>query len=189
MQADRTIALAALLALAACSEPPAPEPRPSPTPSPVAATPTPAPSPTGPAIIAAGYGAIRIGAAPAEGLIDTNDFPDDCRIYTAKKLPDVYAIVTGGIVRRVTFMKPDTGPARYRTDRGIAPGDSEVALRAAYPELVETPHHYVASPAKYLDLGGKRAAPGIRFEVGSEGRVDMIHIGNAPWLHLVEGCA
>lgn len=191
MTITRTAALAVILALAACSEAPAPDnaATPAPAPSASAATPTPSPSPSGRAITAAGYDAIRIGAAPPAGLVDTNDFPDECRIFTSKQLPDVYAIVTGGIVRRITFMKPDTGTSRYRTDRGIAPGDSEIAVRAAYPELVESPHHYVEQPAHYLDLGGKNAAPGIRFEIGSEGRVDMIHVGNAPWLQFVESCA
>ena len=54
----------------------------------------------------------------------------------------------------------------------------------------EEPHKYVDAPAKYLtapnaDSGG----PALRFEIGQDGKVSLIHVGLMPVLAYVEGCA
>ena len=157
----------------------------------------PAPSasgPSAPALTAAGYDTIRIGAAPAEaegyGLVDDGSYEESCRIYSSPRLPSSYAIVEDGRVMRLTgFQAREAGPSPLRTDRGIGVGSTEREVRAAYAPLREQPHHYVEAPAKDLFFGGTEQAPGLRFEIGSDGRVTNIHAGLMPVLGYVEGCS
>ena len=51
------------------------------------------------------------------------------------------------------------------------------------------PHKYEDAPAKYLTA--PNAASGdvaLRFEIGHDGKVSLIHVGMAPVLYYVEGC-
>jgi hypothetical protein len=147
-----------------------------------------------PALGPAGYDTIRIGAPPSEAegyaLADDGSYQDACRIYTSDRLPNAYAIVEDGRVMRLSvFHLRGTDAEPIRTDRGIAPGSTEAAVRAAYSPLREQPHHYVGPPAKDLFFGGSEREPGLRFEIGEDGRVTYLHAGLEPVLSYVEACS
>ena len=146
------------------------------------------------ALSATGYDTIRIGAPPtdAEGyaLTDDGSYEDSCRIYASERLANFYAIVENGRVMRLTaFHRPGSGGERIRTDRGIGPGSTETEVRAAYSPLREQAHHYVGPPAKDLFFGGSEQEPGLRFEIGEDGKVSAVHAGLMPVLAYVEGCS
>ena len=52
------------------------------------------------------------------------------------------------------------------------------------------PHKYGAAPAKYLTAPNAPSGDSaLRFEIGSDGKVSLIHVGTMPVLAYVEGCA
>lgn len=155
---------------------------------------SPGAAPESPVLRPDGYDTIRIGAAPAQAegyaLSDDGSYEDVCRIYASDRLPNAYAIVEEGRIMRFTvFDRPGTDAGPIRTDRGIGPGSTEAEVRAAYSPLREQPHHYVEAPAKDMFFGGSEQEPGLRFEVGSDGRVTNLHAGLEPVLSYVEGCS
>jgi hypothetical protein len=159
-----------------------------------ATAPAPAPAPAVPVLTAGGYDTIRIGARPAEAegyeLADDGSYEESCRIYTSPRLPSSYAIVEDGRIMRLTgFQERESGPSPLRTDRGIGVGSTEAEVRAAYTPLQEQPHHYVEAPAKDLFFGGTEREPGLRFEIGADGRVTNVHAGLMPVLGYVEACS
>lgn len=53
-----------------------------------------------------------------------------------------------------------------------------------------TPHKYEEAPAKYLTAPNVASGePALRFEIGRDGKVSLIHVGTMPVLGYVEGCA
>lgn len=89
-------------------------------------------------------------------------------------------------MRRITIGKR----SRVKLAEGIGFGASEAELRAAFPALREQPHQYVEPPGKYLTApSAADGNPALRFEVGSDGKVSLVHIGTMPVLGNVEGCA
>lgn len=111
---------------------------------------------------------------------------DECLIYTSKAAPHAYAIVIGNRLERVSYAQG----AGFRLPSGIMLGSDEAAVRRAYPDFVREPHKYEAAPAGYLTQ--PNLAPdqtGLRFEIGPDRKVDVIHIGLPSSLSLVEGCA
>ena len=199
----RAIAWALALSLVACGEAPdvrAPANESAPPSTGTAADPANAvtadrgPTPAAPVLQAAGYDTIRIGDPPsaADGyaLTDDGSYEDSCRIYSSDRLANFYAIVEDGRVMRLTaFHRPGTGGETIRTDRGIGPGSTEAEVRAAFSPLREQPHHYVEAPAKDLFFGGTETEPGLRFEIGADGKVSALHAGLMPVLAYVEGCS
>ncbi|MDQ3140244.1 MAG: hypothetical protein M3Q15_05915 [Pseudomonadota bacterium] len=192
--------IALLFCLAACSPEPAAAPATAPgganetaAPSP----PAPAPSPSAPAttppaanvLALEGLGLLRIGeAVPAgSGWAERGaQISDECRTVSSPDFPGVYAIVEGGKARRITVGE--------RSDveliEGIGTGATEAEVRAAFPGFRETPHEYVEAPAKYLTApNAKSGDPALRFEIGADGKISLIHIGTMPVLGYVEGCA
>jgi hypothetical protein len=152
------------------------------------------PAPAAPVLQPAGYDTIRIGAPPSEGdgyaLTDDGSYEDSCRIFSSDRLANFYAIVEDGRVMRLTaFHRPETGASPVRTDRGIGAGSTEAEVRAAYSPLREQAHHYVEAPAKDLFFGGTETEPGLRFEIGLDGKVSALHAGLMPVLAYVEGCS
>lgn len=149
-------------------------------------------TPVGPDILTpVGLGTIGIGRAPAiagAGVLteDENQLSDECRTLKASGYPHIYVMSDGERVTRITVMDG----SEVRTAKGIGPGATEAEVRAAYPDVREEPHKYEAAPAKnlYWEPQGKDGNA-LRFEIGGDGKVSLIHAGVQPSLSYVEGCA
>jgi hypothetical protein len=194
------VPLAFLLCLAACSPEPAGAPEDASgtatvrTP-PASASPSPAPTPpadTPPAanvLTLEGLGMLKIGqAVPAgSGWAERGaQISDECRTVSSPAFPGVYAIVEGGKLRRVTVGERSD----VKLAEGIGAGATEAQVRAAFPGFREEPHEYVEPPAKYLTAPNAAGGdPALRFEIGADARVSLIHVGTMPVLGYVEGCA
>ena len=73
---------------------------------------------------------------------------------------------------------------------GIGVGATEAEVRAAFPGFREAPHEYLGPPAKYLTAPNAESGdPALRFEIGEDGKVSLVHVGTMPVLGYVEGCA
>lgn len=190
-----------LLCLAACSPEPAadaPDAAPANDSAPPAATSPPAapppsepgdPRPAANVLTLEGLGALRIGeAVPAgSGWAERGaQASDTCRIVGSPEFPGVYAIVEGGKVRRITVGERSD----VKLVEGIGVGSSEAAVRAAFPGFREAPHEYAEAPAKYLTAPNADGGDGaLRFEIGADRKVSLVHVGTMPVLGYVEGCA
>ncbi|MCJ2179751.1 hypothetical protein [Novosphingobium album (ex Hu et al. 2023)] len=144
---------------------------------------------TPPVLEPEGLGELRIGKAVPAGSgwrdLAAKD-PDVCHIFESGDFPGVYAIVENGKVRRITAGEE----AGVTLADGIGVGASEAAVKAAYPGFKSEPHAYDSDPAKYLtDPAAGERHPGLRFEIGQDGKVSLIHAGTMPDLTYVEGCA
>lgn len=112
--------------------------------------------------------------------------PDsNCKTVSSPDYPGVYAIIEGegGPVRRITVGQGSD----LKLVEGIGVGATEREVLAAFPGFRSSPHKYVAAPGKYLTQPGND--PRLRFEIGQDGRVNLIHVGLMPQLGYVEGCA
>jgi hypothetical protein len=189
--------LTSALLLAACSPEATPAgnvatseavPAPSATPSPAAVA-SASPSATAKAIGLDGLGDLRIGeAVPAGSDWQSRgaQASDQCTIVTSTAYPGVYAILEGGRVRRITVGKRSD----VKLVEGIGVGSPEADVRKWFAGFRETPHKYEEAPAKYLTApGAEKGGPALRFEIGRDGRVALIHVGTMPALGYVEGCA
>lgn len=110
---------------------------------------------------------------------------ETCRTVSSPDYPGVYAITEGqnGPLRRITIGQPSD----VKLVEGIGVGATAQEVLAAFPGFRATPHKYAAAPAQYLTEPGD--APRLRFEIGENGRVNLIHAGLMPQLGYVEGCA
>lgn len=199
------LAATTFLCLAACSPEPASEtpdtaaktaPEPG-TVAPTATTPTPTPSMPPPATLVPadphtltlqGLGTLRVGRpVPTAGSwAERGQVSDGCRTITSPDVPGVYAIVEEREVRRITVGQRSD----VKLAEGIGVGAPEAEVRAAFPGFRAEPHKYVDAPAKYLTAPNAEGGdPALRFEIGADGKVSLIHIGTAPVLFYVEGCA
>lgn len=96
----------------------------------------------------------------------------------------VQYMINSGRLTRITL-----DDASIRTDRSLAVGATAAEVRAAYGGQLEAePHKYVDAPAEYLTVWTKPEVRGIRYVVGSDGRVEQIHAGDET-IRLVEGCS
>lgn len=107
----------------------------------------------------------------------------DCTTVSSPDYPGVYAMVIGDEVRRITV----GGQSDVTLIEGIGVGASEADVLAAFPSFAQTPHKYIDAPGKYLTQPGNE--PRLRFEIGGDGKVGLIHVGTMPELGYVEGCA
>jgi len=194
-------ATAILSCLAACSPEPAAEPEPAsniahqgipsaPEPPPAAPPAAPAESkPNDDILTLEGLGPLRIGQkVPAgSGWAERGaQISDSCRTIGSPDFPGVYAIVEDGKVRRITI---GSGSA-VRLVEGIGVGAAEAEVRAAFAGFREEPHKYSEAPAKYLTAPNAASGdPALRFEIGADRKVSLIHVGTKPVLFYVEGCA
>ena len=191
-------ATATLICLAACLPEPADAPEvaanaanetaPPPSPSPPPSAPATAPSAAN-VLTLEGLGALRVGqAAPAGGGWAERgaQISDSCRTISSADHPGVYAIVEDGKVRRITV----GSGSDVKLVEGVGVGAAEAVVRAAFPGFRAEPHEYSDSPAKYLTAPNAGSGdPALRFEIGPDGKVALIHVGTKPVLFYVEGCA
>ncbi len=137
----------------------------------------------------AGLDTLRIGdPVPADGSWGERgaQISGSCRTINSADFPGAYAIAENGVIRRITIGRQSA----VKLSEGIGIGASEADVRAAFPSFREEPHKYVESPGKYLTAPNAASGdPALRFEIGQEGKVSLIHVGTMPVLGYVEGCA
>jgi hypothetical protein len=202
-------ALALGLALAACSSEPEQSNETLPAnitqevpPVVAAPTPTPSASPTsepglsptatavpGKTLALEGLGGLRIGEAIPRGSSWAErgaQIPGGCRTVSSPDFPGAYAIVTDGKVRRITVGQR----SNVKLAEGIGVGSTESEVKKWFGGFREEPHKYEDRPAKYLTAPNAAGRdPALRFEIGADRRVSLIHVGTMPVLGYVEGCA
>ena len=136
-----------------------------------------------------GLGALRIGQpVPTNGSWASRgaQISDACQTVTSPDYPGVYAIVTDGAVRRITVGQRSD----VKLFEGVGVGSTEQAVNGAFPGFRSEPHKYEAAPAKYLTApNAASGGPALRFEIGADGKVKLMHVGTMPVLGYVEGCA
>lgn len=187
-------ALALTLALGACSPAPTePTAPPAETPAPTAPTsPTPAP-PTAPVsanvIGLEGLGDLKLGQPIPAGstwAARGAQASDSCTTISSPDYPGVYAIVTDGKVQRITVGQRSD----VKLVEGIGVGSTEADVKKWFGGFREEPHKYVEPPAKYLTAPNAASGdPAVRFEIGADSKVSLIHVGMMPVLGYVEGCS
>lgn len=109
-----------------------------------------------------------------------------CRTVSSPEFPGVYAIVSDGKVQRITVgQRSDVKLAEK-----VGVGATETDVKKWFAGFREEPHKYVETPAKYLTAPNAASGdPALRFEIGRDGRVSLIHVGTMPVLAYVEGCS
>jgi hypothetical protein len=185
------LAVPLALALAACSAEPADDAA-APAASASAST-TPA-APVAEEVVSAntltleGLGPLKLGQAvdPASGFSARGaQASDACIVMSSPSYPDVYAIVEGGTVQRISVSQGST----VTLIEGVGPGATRATVDGAFPGFVEEAHKYVPG-GKYLTApGAERGDPAVRFELDEGGKVTTVHVGMMPVLGYVEACS
>lgn len=136
-----------------------------------------------------GLGDLKIGQAVPAGSSWAErgaQESDACRTVTSPDYPGVYAIVEQGKVQRITLGQR----SEVTLIEGIGVGSSEADVKKWFAGFREEPHKYEAAPAKYLTApNAKSGDSALRFEIGQDGKVKLIHVGMMPVLGYVEGCS
>lgn len=136
-----------------------------------------------------GLGSLRIGQPVPKGSTWAErgaQTSDACSTVSSPEYPGVYAIVQDGKVQRITV----GGTSKVELAEGIGIGATEKDVKSAFGGFREEPHKYEAAPAKYLTAPNARPGESaLRFEIGQDRRVALIHVGEMPVLGYVEGCA
>jgi hypothetical protein len=149
----------------------------------------PIPATGDPVLMLEGLGDLRIGQpVPINGTWAERgaQVSDTCRTISSPDYPGVYAIVEGGKVRRITAGER----SKVRLAENIGVGSTEEEVGKWFAGFRADPHEYVAAPAKYLTAPNAPSGdPALRFEIGNDGKVSLIHVGTMPVLAYVEGCA
>lgn len=108
-----------------------------------------------------------------------------CRVVTSPDYRGVYAIVEDGRVRRITLGQRSD----VKLAEGLGVGATEAEVRKWFAGFRVEPHKYEDAPAKYLTApNATNGSSALRFEIGRDGRVSLIHVGLMPALAYVEGC-
>lgn len=156
-------------------------------------------------LTANGYGPLRIGMRLDEvnAAMGPDDNPDDfggpepesCDMFHPENAPaGMFVMIENGALTRISL--GEGSPTA--TAEGLSVGDPAADVRAAYADRLRAePHNYVDPPGEYLTAwtSGASAAPytqdpaarGIRYEIGMDGNVEVIHAGG-PSIQYVEGC-
>lgn len=143
-----------------------------------------------------GFGEVTIGVSLAEARrtlgvaladLDALDDPDECAslAYTTTDGQQLILMFEGS---RVTSVYAGGAAPRARTPEGVGVGSTAPEVRAAYPTATEEPAKYDDPPAHNLIFWRAPNERGLRFEIGSDGKVTAIHAGG-PSILYVEGCA
>jgi hypothetical protein len=136
-----------------------------------------------------GLGDLRIGRPIPQGSSWAErgaQISDECRTVSSPDYPGVYAIVSEGKVRRITIGQR----SNVKLAEGLGIGASEAEVRKHFAGFRAEPHKYVGDQGKYLTARNAASGdPALRFEIGEEGKVSLIHVGTMPVLGYVEGCA
>ena len=187
-------AVSLIALLAACGPAPEKASEPAPpaatAPAAPAAAPTPAPAPGAPSKVIGleGLGDLKIGQpVPAGGTWAERGAQtgDACRTVTSPDYPGVYAIVEQGKVQRITVGQRSD----VKLVEGVGVGSTEKDVKSWFGGFREEPHKYQDAPAKYLTAPNAASGdPAVRFEIGTDGKVSLIHVGVMPALGYVEGC-
>lgn len=148
-----------------------------------------------------GLGPVRIGMSVAEvaaawGAAPPPDdpSPEGCNEFHPAAAPEgVIVMIQAGRLTRISLIRTAT----QKTERGFGVGDTASAIKQAYGgAIVAQPHKYNPAPAEDLiawSKGGSTeyvtdpTARGVRYEIGTDGRANIIHAGD-PSIQLVEGC-
>lgn len=111
---------------------------------------------------------------------------ETCRTVSSPEYPGVYAIVSDGKVQRITIGQ--RSDVKLAEEVGV--GATETDVKKWFAGFREEPHKYVETPAKYLTAPNAASGdPALRFEIGRDGKVSLIHVGTMPVLAYVEGCS
>lgn len=160
-----------------------------------------------PVLTAEGFGPLRIGMSRAEvvkALGEDSDpeavggpDPESCDMFRPERAPEgMLVMIEEGRLTSLSLIEE----SKVRTDRGLGLGAGASEVKAAYGAALQAgPHKYEEAPAEYLTIWAKdgprgkgyetkATARGIRYEIGSKGRVQGIHAGG-PSIQYVEGCA
>jgi hypothetical protein len=193
------VSACALLTLSACDRAEQPA-----APAPVPATPA-APAVDPNALTAEGLGPVRIGMTRADLVKAWGEDaqpnaaggadPETCdQFHPANAPANVQVMIQNGVLTRITLARGAT----TKTDRGFGVGATAMAIKQAYGGAVFAQlHKYQDAPAEDLfawSRGGLTtyvtdpAARGVRYEIGSDGKVMMVYAGD-PSIQLVEGCS
>lgn len=136
-----------------------------------------------------GLGDLRIGQPiPANSTWSERgaQASDTCRTISSPDFPGVYAIMESGKVRRITAGHRST----VRLAENIGVGSTEKEVLDWFAGFRAEPHEYADAPAKYLTAPNAASGnPALRFEIGEDRKVSLIHVGTMPVLGYVEGCA
>jgi len=139
-----------------------------------------------PVISPAGMGDARIGQPAPQGWKGVGaQISLKCRMLASAAVEGGRVMTDGNVVRRVSVV----GDSPVLTERGVGIGTPEGDLRAAYDDLIETPHKFAKPPAKNLMWRPQANGPLLRFELDAKGQVSAIYAGEAPWIDYAEGCA
>ncbi|WP_370031437.1 hypothetical protein [Qipengyuania mesophila] len=131
-----------------------------------------------------GLGGLTIGKPVPAGSSFTageGQIGNGCETLSSPDWPGVYALRTGGVVKRISV----SDGSGVTLEEGVGPGSTIEDVRAAFPGFRETPHKY--TEGKYLTQPG--TDPRLRFETDPDGTVTIVHVGMMPELGYVEGCA
>ena len=122
-----------------------------------------------------------------EAFSDEPDRLAACNIHGLVGAPkNLSVLVENGVITSLSVGEEEDGSGvRFETERGIRLGDTEAALRKAYPRLREEPDIYSEPPDKKLFLKGE-PGKGIKFSIVG-GRVVAMAFGG-PSISYVEGC-
>ena len=141
-----------------------------------------------------GYGPARIGMTRAQVSAalsirregDAIEDADACiEMGAAEGYRGIYFMFEGGRLSRISASES----SRATTQHGVGIGATAAQVRRAYgPGVRSETHTYLGRPAEYLTFWTRRNAKGIRFETGTDRRVETIHVGNAS-IQYIEGCA
>jgi hypothetical protein len=143
-----------------------------------------------------GWGVLKVGMTRAEVVSAAGETegtpapPSNCEEFHPRGAPaGMTVMIEQGMLTRITLSAPST----LATDKGFKVGDPAAAVKKAYGSQAQvTPHKYSAAPAEYITVWSvKPPEPdprGIVYEIGTDGRVQHIHLGG-PSIQYVEGCS